>query len=74
MEDLLKRKRRNTDGDAGSAPGHSARETFAMLFGKKVPMSVILAVGVRAKKHPQELDQSFLVWMQMHLFRRQPIS
>ena len=37
------------------APGHSARETFAMLFGKKVPMEAkSFAVGVRAE-HPQEL-------------------
>ena len=37
------------------APGHSARETFAMLFEKKVPMEAkSFAVGVRAE-HPQEL-------------------
>jgi len=37
------------------APGHSARDTFAMLHEKKVPMeSKAFAVGVRAE-HPQEM-------------------
>ena len=55
-EDLLKKEKEEIQTETlVLAPGHSARETFAMLFGKKVPMEAkSFAVGVRAE-HPQEL-------------------
>lgn len=55
-EDLLKKEKEEIQTETlVLAPGHSARETFAMLFEKKVPMEAkSFAVGVRAE-HPQEL-------------------
>ena len=55
-EDLLKKEKEEIQMETlVLAPGHSARETFAMLFEKKVPMEAkSFAVGVRAE-HPQEL-------------------
>ena len=55
-EDLLKKEKGEMQTEMlVLAPGHSARETFGMLFEKKVPMEAkSFAVGVRAE-HPQAL-------------------